>query len=115
VAFCTTCGSERPPGALYCGACGTRFADEARPETPPPPAAIDDKPFGGEMTLVAVLLTFFAPFISLIAALILRSTEERPSRRAFLKTWAIASGAWLCTGWVLFLIAFAGISSSAGG
>jgi hypothetical protein len=53
-----------------------------------------------------------APFISLIVALVLRSAEQRPSRRRFLKTWAIASGAWLCTGWVVVLIAISAVGGS---
>jgi uncharacterized membrane protein len=59
------------------------------------------------MTLVAILLGFFMPLISLIVALVMRSGEQRPSRSQFLKTWAIASGAWLCTGWILALLVFA--------
>ena len=44
-----------------------------------------------------------------------RAGELRPSRRGFLKTWAIASAAWLCTGWIVVLILFMGVASSAGG
>lgn len=116
----------RQPGALYCGACGTRFADEAAPEQPAPAAgspapagdpatAAADSPYGGEMTLAAALLSLFMPVNPLIVALVMRGGELRPSRRGFLKTWAIASAAWLCTGWILMLILFVGVSSSAGG
>jgi hypothetical protein len=62
-----------------------------------------------------VLLTLFMPFIALIVALVMRSSEVRPSRRGFLKSWAIGSAAWLCTGCVFALILFAGVASSAGG
>jgi hypothetical protein len=60
----------------------------------------------------AVLLTIFFPFISLIAALVLRAQELRPMRREQLKNWAIASGAWLATGWVIAIIAFIAFSSA---
>jgi len=63
--------------------CGTRFTDEAAAEPAPPVPAPSD------------LLSLFMPFIALIVALVMRSGEVRPSRRGFLKTRAIASGAWL--------------------
>jgi len=75
----------------------------------------EDVPYGGEMTIVAVLLTIIVPLIALIAALVLRSQETRQRRRQFLKNWAIASAAWMCTGWLVALIAFASIASSVGG
>jgi hypothetical protein len=62
----------------------------------------------------AVLLTIFFPFISLIAALVLRAQELRPMRREQLKNWAIASGAWLATGWLIAIIAFSSVLSAAG-
>lgn len=72
-------------GANFCGNCGHRFADEPAPE----PAAA--------------------------------ATTAAPGRRAapvatrVLKSWAIASGAWLCTGWIVALLIFSSISGSAGG
>jgi hypothetical protein len=58
------------------------------------------------------------PFISLLAALVMRSSERRPSRRSFLKNWAIASGAVL-GGWLLIVIvvvaSVAGHSGAFGG
>ena len=118
--FCTSCGARRADGANFCGSCGRPFADALRaapPELPPagPEQAPDDTPFGGEITLVAVLLTLFAPFIALIVALVMRSSEVRPRRRGFLKSWAIASAAWLCTGWIVVFFLVVGVSSSAGG
>lgn len=113
--YCTKCGAARQPDALFCGTCGARFADEAAPQPTPPEAVDEDRPFGGEMTLAAALLALFMPFIALIAALVMRANEARPSRRGFLKTWAIASGAWLCTGWILVFFLVVGVSSSAGG
>jgi hypothetical protein len=59
------------------------------------------------------LLTIFAPFIALVAALIMRGRETRPKRLAFLRTWAIASGAWLATGFLFVIIIAASIGGSA--
>lgn len=75
----------------------------------------EDVPYGGEMTIVAVLLTIIVPLIALIAALVLRSQETGRRRRQFLKNWAVASAAWMCTGWLVALIAFAAVASSVGG
>jgi hypothetical protein len=44
------------------------------------------------MPVAAVLLSLFMPLIALIVALVMRAGELRPSRRGFLKSWAIASG-----------------------
>jgi len=71
-------------GANFCGPCGHRFADEPAPE----PAAA--------------------------------ATTAAPGRRAapvatrVLKSWAIASGAWLCTGWIVALLIFSSISGDGG-
>jgi hypothetical protein len=73
-----------------------------------------DEPFPEWAPIAAGAGTFFMPFISLIVALVMRSSEQRPSRRSFLKNWAIASGAWLCTGFVIVLIVFAAVAHSAG-
>jgi hypothetical protein len=110
--YCGKCGAARAEGDSFCPRCGAAYADPAPASAPPPDA---DTPFGGEMTLVAILLAAFMPFIALIVALVMRSGEERPSRRQFLKTWAIASGAWLATGWIVALLAFSAIASSVGG
>ncbi len=67
------------------------------------------------MTIVAALLTLFMPFIALIVALVMRAGELRASRRGFLKTWAIVSAAWLCTGWIVVFLLFFAVSSSASG
>lgn len=77
--------------------------------------ALDDPPYGSELTIVAILLTIFVPFISLVVALVMRAQELRPKRRQFLKNWAIAAAAWLCTGWLVAVIAFSAISSGASG
>ncbi len=74
----------------------------------------NDEPFPSWATGAAVGAVLFAPFISVIVALVMRSSETRPSRRAFLKSWAMWSGAWLCSGFVIFLIAFAAIAGGSG-
>ena len=111
--YCGKCGAARAEGDAFCPSCGAAYSDAERssPFASAGPTT-DDTPFGGEMTLVAILLAAFMPFIALIVALVMRSGEERPSRRQFLKTWAIASGAWLATGWILALLIFAAAASS---
>lgn len=76
------------------------------------PGPGDDAPYPREAMIGAVLLTIFIPFIALIAALMLRGQEMRPARREQLKNWAIASGAWLATGWVIGIIVFASALSA---
>jgi hypothetical protein len=120
VEYCTNCGASRQEGANFCGSCGRPFGAEAEPEPQPAtataaPTSAADTPYGGEMTIVAVLLTVAVPFIALIAALVIRANELRPSRRGFLKSWAIGSAAWLCTGWIVVFLVFTSITSSAGG
>jgi hypothetical protein len=75
-------------------------------------------PYSGTALLAAGVATFFFPVISLIAALLLLSAEQRPSRRASLRTWA-----WVSVGWIalqvlaviLFLMAFSFDSASTTG
>jgi hypothetical protein len=55
------------------------------------------------------------PLISLIVALVMRSSEQAAKRRGFLKNWAVASGAWMCTGWLLLLLVFTSAGGFAGG
>jgi hypothetical protein len=76
---------------------------------PTPAGPADDVPYSGEVLAGAVLLTLFVPFIALIAALVLRAQEVRPKRREQLKNWAIASGGWLVTGWVIGIVVFSSI------
>ena len=121
--YCGKCGAARADGDSFCPECGAAYAAEPAFAgsisatislgAAAPPG--DDTPYGAEITLVAILLGFAMPFISLIVALVLRSSEQRPSRRQFLKTWAIASGAWLCTGLIVALLAFSAAAGSIGG
>jgi hypothetical protein len=62
--------------------------------------------------VVAVLLTVWVPFIALIVALVLRSSETNPVRRAALRAWALASAAWLAVGLLIGIIAIGSIASS---
>lgn len=73
-----------------------------------------DAAYPREAVIGAVLLTVFMPFVALIAALILRTQELRRTRRDQLKNWAIASGAWLATGWVIGIVVFASALSAVG-
>ena len=118
--YCGKCGTERVEGEGYCRSCGTAFEEPSEHPAEPtsvttPSAPVDDEPFSGGMTVGAGLLTVFMPLIALIVALIMRGGEVRPSRRGFLRTWAIASGAWLCTGWVIGLLLLTSGSIGGGG
>jgi hypothetical protein len=68
--------------------------------------------YSSESKLVAGLLTFFFPFVSVVAALILRSSQTKPVRRATLRTWAIVSGAWLAVGVLIVVIIAASLGSA---
>ena len=120
--FCGKCGSERVGIDAYCRACGTAFDDPGTPQTADgssdaavvPPAPVGEEPgeaFPSWAAAGAVLATIFAPFISLIVALVMYGNEKRLGRRGFLKNWAIGSAAWLGVGVLIFIVIFA----SAGG
>jgi hypothetical protein len=71
-----------------------------------------DTDYPTEYKLAAVLLTVIAPFVTLVAALLMRGSQPNPIRRARLRTWAIVSGAWLAVGLVIVLIVAASVSSA---
>jgi hypothetical protein len=85
------------------------------PPTAPPPGWPIDDDYPQSTKVAAALLTLFAPFISLVVALVLRSSETKPKRRASLQTWAVASGAWLALGLVIGLIAIASVMHTVAG
>jgi hypothetical protein len=134
--YCTACGALHGSGQSYCGRCGKRLIGDTQAEEtahgatsiplgpspssphPQPPLAspvASDPPYGPGATVGAVLLTAFMPFIALIAALGLRSQERGQKRRQFLKNWAIGSAIWMCTGWLIAIIAFGAVSSGVSG
>jgi len=117
--YCGKCGAGRAEGDVFCPMCGAAYPvpDEtpAAPEEATPAEAPDDPPHEGGMTLLAVLLTFFMPLIALIVALVMRAGELRPKRRGFLKSWAIWSGAWLASGWVIALVLILSLGGGGGG
>src|SRR5260370_22973375 len=77
--------------------------------------APNDPPYGPGATVGAILLSLFMPLLALIAAVGLRSQERRQRRRQFLKNWAIGSAIWMCTGWLITIIAFSAVSSGTSG
>jgi hypothetical protein len=131
--YCTACGTAYVGGQSYCGRCGSRLTREPQtggqfgdPATASAPAGdsaadpaglhpADDSPYSTGATFGAVLASIFVPFIALLAALVLRSQERRPLRRQFLRNWAIGSAVWLCTGWLIPIIAFSAASPGASG
>jgi hypothetical protein len=119
VKFCGGCGAPHVPGDQFCQQCGRAYAtDEPTAASQEIPAAQwaepADEPFPDWAPFAAGVAVFVAPFISLIVSLVMRSSEQRPSRRSFLKTWAIASGVWLCTGFLIVILAFSAMGSGSG-
>ena len=132
--YCGNCGGERIPGDKYCASCGRAYDenDSVEPEhltttavhstpsegdtvLPVADATPNDRPFPGWAGIAAGALTFVMPLISLIIALVVRSSEQGAKRRGFLKNWAVASGAWMCTGWLLVFLVFASAGGLSGG
>ncbi len=115
--YCPHCGATGQAGQNYCVRCGAALGTSGAAGSPGARIGGErgygsDVPYSREAKIGAVLLTIFMPFIALIAALMLRAQELRPARRDQLKSWAIASGAWLATGWVIAIIAFASALSA---
>jgi hypothetical protein len=120
-ADCPSCRQPVASGQQFCSSCGAQLSSPALSNpgfsnpgfsNAPVDSPVGDADFPSTPKLIAVILTIFAPFISLIAALVLRSSERSPIRRATLRTWAIASGAWLALGLLIVIIAAASIGSA---
>jgi hypothetical protein len=133
-ATCLGCGNSLVPGARFCSTCGhPTTSSRAVPPPPPPgasagsqgtallsppvasPQAADNgsaDPYPQTNVMLAAILTLFAPFISLVAALLLTQEQRNPVRRQQLKKWAMASGAWLVIGGVVVI---AGLTALTGG
>ncbi len=89
----------------------SRDGADTEPASTPEPASTDGERYQSGMTAGAVLLTVFAPFIALVAALIMLGSERSPVRRAFLRTWAWWSGGVLVVGTIIAISLFAAIAS----
>src|SRR5262245_42211725 len=79
------------------------------------PQASEGEPYGSSSVFGAVLLTLVAPFISVIAALLLRGSQTDPARSRQLRTWAIGSAIYMVVGWVLAIFIFVSIFNSVTG
>jgi hypothetical protein len=134
---CGSCGSTLTAEAVFCSQCGAPVAAWAPPREPvgaappvpppmfgyaeagsspaPPGMPPLDEPYPPSAVLVAVVATLTVPFISLIAALVMRSDETSPRRRSQLAQWAAASGAVMVVGVVLVLSVLGTFASSVGG
>jgi hypothetical protein len=85
------------------------------------PGLVDDPVFqapeGGGfsqgMKAGAVVGTIFAPFVSVVVAMVMLGSETNPVRRSFLKTWAAISGALLVL-WFVIVLAVASSFSHSG-
>src|SRR5271154_2578293 len=102
--MCPNCGQPVTPDQRFCAACGAKLDDPAvapvapvapvaaaapvgsEPPTEPDPGDAADVDYPSESKVLAGILTVFFPFISLIVALVMRSSERRPLRRASLLT-----------------------------
>ncbi len=69
------------------------------------------RPYESSAVAGAVLLTIFAPFVSLVAALLLHGSERDPARKRQLGTWAAISGVYLAVGFLVGVMVFASIAS----
>lgn len=67
-----------------------------------PPA--EEAGYTGAAVGAAVLATLFFPFVALIAALLLQGGQRGARKKAQLRRWAWASGAWLAFGLVLTVL-----------
>ena len=101
-------------GSTHSGV-GSGTGGTAPPISPLAGTAADDSQYSTEETIAAVLLSLLIPVIALIVALAMRARELRPRRTQLLRNWAIGSAAWLCTGWLVAIIAFSAVGSGPSG
>jgi hypothetical protein len=80
-----------------------------------PTSVPSDEPYPRLALPAAGVATFLFPVISLIAALLLLSTEQRPTRRASLRAWAWVSAAWIAVQVLVVILFVAAVSSGSGG
>jgi hypothetical protein len=78
------------------------------------PRVSDDRGYPGSLVAAAALAAFFFPLISLIVALALYGSERNPVRKGALRTWAVASGAWLALQVVIGAILVAAVAGGGG-
>lgn len=76
------------------------------------PGASDGTPYPDWAVPAAGFATLVAPFISIVAAAVMLSSEKDEGRRKFLRTWLIVSGAWLAIGGIIAIALFAGATSA---
>ena len=74
-----------------------------------------DEDYPASTKVGAALFTCVAPFLSLIAALMMMGNERNPVRRASLKLWAWVSGGLLALGVVILISVLASVAGSSGG
>jgi hypothetical protein len=139
ISTCFGCGNPLAPEARFCSRCGhptTSSRTVASPPLPPPGAGAGSQgtallsptvaspqaavngnadPYPQTNVMLAAILTVFAPFISLVAALLLMQEQGNPVRRQQLKKWAIASGAWLVMGGLVVIAGLTSLTTSASG
>lgn len=136
--FCASCGAALGTEAGFCSRCGTPATPSSAPTSLPSsasdgpggtaratavaPAPSSDRvtdpdpgPYPSSNVAVAVVFTLFAPFVSLIVALVLLQDQQVAARRAQLKNWAIGSGLWLGAGVLIGIAVAASIAGMVGG
>ncbi len=112
---CPSCSLPVVAAQQYCSACGSSLgAPTGAPAVGSLPGGVrpDDADYPSEYKVAAGLLTVVAPFVSLVAALIMRGSQSNPVRRATLRTWAVASGAWLAVGLLIVIVVVASAGNS---
>jgi hypothetical protein len=83
-------------------------------EAPAPPGITYEDDYPGSTKAAAVLLTLVAPFLSLIAALVLMGQQQNSVKKATLKAWAWFSGTLLAIGAVIVIMFVAAAASHMG-